>query len=610
MPLHLVVESKMIGKLQAIYKARIDEFTDAAQTLKQKYNRFTFVRVAIFLVGIALLILAWSNNWVLGLVGTLAWLYGFYRFIMWHQGLKAQEEHLEQLVSINANEVRVLGHDYQMFENGERFVNPAHAYTLDLDIFGAYSLYQYCNRTTTAIGQARLAEFFQQTADSATIQQRQTAIKELHDKLDWRQHLQAHGTQTKDEVAHLNALKFWLGTESFMLHNRLFQLSLYLAPLWALAALVLGILYLPWWLAILFLIPNILCLQRTAERVNTAHLQTSKAEEILSHYSKLIAHIEAEDFESSLLQQHSAYFKQYAASKELKQLSYYIHQLNVRYNMFAFLLNIGGLWDLHWILRLERWRERNRALLPQWFDSLAEFESLSSFANFYYNNPDFIFPEFQAVSQIEGTALGHPLIHASKRVTNDFESPTQGHIKLITGSNMAGKSTFLRTVGLNLMLAMIGAPVCAKRLRLPRLQVYTSMRTQDALHESTSSFYAELKRLKFIIDAVEQGENIYFLLDEILKGTNSRDRHTGSKALIQQLIKAKGGGIIATHDLELGALEAQYGGAIENLCIEVAIDGQELHFDYKLKKGVSQSFNATLLMQQMGIRIEEQVNTQ
>ncbi|RMG78370.1 MAG: DNA mismatch repair protein MutS, partial [Bacteroidetes bacterium] len=163
--------------------------------------------------------------------------------------------------------------------------------------------------------------------------------------------------------------------------------------------------------------------------------------------------------------------------------------------------------------------------------------------------------------------------------------------------------TFLRTVGLNIVLSMAGAPVCARSLKLPPLRVYTSMRTQDALHESTSSFYAELKRLKFIIEAVESGENVFFLLDEILKGTNSNDRHTGSKALIRQLIRHKGGGIIATHDLALGELEASSGGAIENLCMEVEIKNGELFFDYKLKKGVSRSFNATLLMQKMGIRI-------
>ena len=591
--------------LQSKYNQRLQDFTAEADTLAQKYNRYTFLRVGIFVGGIALLILAWSANLWFGAVGTAVWLYGFYRFILWHQNIKTQEAHLRQLASINANEVRVLGHDFSMFEDGEQFVEAEHPYSLDLDIFGAFSLFQYCNRTSTAIGQQALADFFKHTASSEVILQRQTALKELKNKLDWRQHFQAHGTATEDEAAHLNSLKIWLNSENFMLGNSWLNIMLYLAPILAIVAVVLGFLYAPWWLAILVVLPNILALRNTAEKVNVAHIQTANAEKILSNYSRLMAQIEVEKFESTLLQKHHAYFAKEGASKQLQQLTYYIHQLNVRYNMFAIFLNLGGLWDLHWILRLERWKERNRELLPQWFESLAEVEALNSLATLYYNNPDFIFPEFQEKTEIEGVALGHPLLHKSKRVTNNFNCPTQGHIKLVTGSNMAGKSTFLRTVGLNLALAMIGAPVCAEKLRLPRLQVYTSMRTQDALHESTSSFYAELKRLKFIIDAVEQGETIFFLLDEILKGTNSRDRHTGSKALIKQLIKAKGGGIIATHDLELGVLEAQYGGAIENLCMEVAIEGQTLHFDYTIKKGVSQSFNATLLMQQMGIRIDE-----
>jgi DNA mismatch repair ATPase MutS len=206
---------------------------------------------------------------------------------------------------------------------------------------------------------------------------------------------------------------------------------------------------------------------------------------------------------------------------------------------------------------------------------------------------------------VSAQQLGHPLIHRDQRIANEVVLPTQGHIKLLTGSNMAGKSTFLRTVGLNIVLAMTGAPVCAREMQVPLLKVYTSMRTQDALHESTSSFYAELKRLKVIIEAVEADDKVFFLLDEILKGTNSRDRHTGSKALIKQLIQQGGAGIIATHDLELGSLEAQYNGTIENWCMEVAIDKDQLYFDYLLKKGVSKSFNATVLMRNMGIKIED-----
>ncbi|MEN0048186.1 MAG: hypothetical protein AAF806_14085 [Bacteroidota bacterium] len=593
----------MTQELKEIYEQRNTQYHQEAEELQQKYNRFSIIRLLIFFVAIAIIILLWSAAIALGMLGIVIFLVGFYRFVIWHQAIKTKELHLRQLSKINANEAKVLEHDYSMFEDGEEFLNPLHSYSLDLDIFGDHSFFQYCNRTNTVIGKQALASILQEEVSLDTIQERQNAIQELRTLLDWRQDLQAYGANTKDEVKHLDLLKYWLEQPNFVLDNRLYKIAFYFAPVLTLLALGLIIDY-PWWIAILPIIPNLLILRRTVSKVNETHQQTTHADKALSHYAALIQHIENQSFETSLLKKLAAAFGEHQAHQQIRRLSYIIGQLNVRYNIFSFILNIGGLWDLHWVYRLEKWKLANKEFLSLWFENLARFEALSSFANLSYNNPDWIFPEFQETTDIKATGLGHPLIHQSKRITNDFSSPTQGHIKLITGSNMAGKSTFLRTVGLNIALANVGAPVCAKELQLPLLKVYTSMRTQDALHESTSSFYAELKRLKFIIEAVERGEQIYFLLDEILKGTNSRDRHTGSKALIRQLIEAKGGGIIATHDLELGALEAQYGGAIENLRIEVEIEDGKLHFDYKLKKGVSQSFNATILMQQMGIKVE------
>ncbi len=207
---------------------------------------------------------------------------------------------------------------------------------------------------------------------------------------------------------------------------------------------------------------------------------------------------------------------------------------------------------------------------------------------------------------IVACALGHPLINPKQRITNDFQLAVRGQIHLITGSNMAGKSTWLRTVGVNLVLALAGAPVCASCLCMPQVQVWTSMRTQDALQESSSSFFAELRRLKAIIDAVEQQATpVFFLLDEILKGTNSRDRHTGARALIRQLIRAQGAGLIATHDLELTALAHSTDGQVLNYAMEVRLEAGALVFDYSLQPGVSQSFNATILMAQMGIAIDD-----
>jgi len=590
-------------QIKDFYIERKDFFSAKASTLNQKYDRFSIIRLLIFIAAVAIIILLWSAYFLCGIIGIIVFLFGFYRFVLWHQDIKNEELHLSKLSVINDNEASVLEHDYSMFQDGEEFLNPEHPYGYDLDIFGDHSFFQYCNRTTSSIGKLALAEMLQETVSLTIINDRQDAIKELTPLVDWRQDLQAFGARTKDQLEHLELLKFWLKQSNFMLQSRLYQAALLIAPVLSIIALTLAFYY-PWWIAILPILPTLFILRRTVDKVTETHRQTTHADDALAHYSKLVQHIENQSFNSPLLLDLASVFTKEGASQQLKKLSYIISQLNVRYNAFAFLLNVGGLWDLHWVYRLEKWKEKNRDFLPLWLNHLAKFEAFSSFANLYYNNPDWVFPQFHSEKAIQAVALGHPLIQASKRVGNDFKSPTSGHIKLITGSNMAGKSTFLRTIGLNIVLANIGLPVCAKKLELPQLSVYTSMRTQDALHESTSSFYAELKRLKFIIQAVERGDQIYFLLDEILKGTNSRDRHTGSKALIKQLIEEKGGGIIATHDLELGQLEEQYGGAIENLRIEVEIQDGKLHFDYKLKKGISESFNATILMQQMGIKVE------
>lgn len=593
--------------LTKLYQSRATEFAKTATTLQAKYERFSFIRLMVFLVGGIGIALLWTVHIGIGVAALILFLLGFYRFVKWHQKIQEAQLHHSYLAAINENERDFTEHKYQIFGNGERFIDPQHPYAVDLDMFGDYSFYQYINRTSTAIGENRLADYLKAPVNTPEIKARQEAIADLQDQLEWRQNFQAYGMAAEDDVSHIEGLKHWLNAEDYVQNNKGYIAALYYTPFLALIGLVLWATMLPWYLALLFLAPAIYILRKTTMRVNETHIQTTHAEKVLAFYAKLIGHIEKGTFKSEKLKGLQAIFieKDTLASEQIERLSYIIGQLNVRYNAFAALFNLGGLWDLQWVYRLEKWKTTQREQLPQWFEALQEFEAVLSFSTLYYNAPEWIFPTVHDHPVVIAEGLGHPLIAAKSRVTNDIEVPTQGHIKLLTGSNMAGKSTFLRTVGLNIVLANIGAPVCATILRLPQLKVYTSMRTQDALHESTSSFYAELKRLKFIIEAVENGENIFFLLDEILKGTNSNDRHTGSKALIKQLIKSKGSGIIATHDLDLGVLEGQYGGAIENLRIEVTIRNGKLDFDYKIKKGVSESFNATLLMQQMGIRIED-----
>jgi len=592
--------------LEEEYKNRNRTFSEKAEVLGSKYNRISIIRLIYFLIGIGLIIFLFQFS-ILG-----ACLYGFIflvasvYFIKWHNQFKHQQSHFTALSDINLNELKGINNDHSNFDQGSEFIDVNHPYSYDLDIFGPHSFFQSCNRTVTSLGKSCLAQMFIKASDTAIIELRQEAIQELSKKLDWRQDFQAIGNQLKDHPAHLNILKSWLGDPPFVINNKTLNILRFVVPVISIIGLILAF-YIPLVLALLFFIPALLVLKRKVEEVNDTHLRTTHTEKILAKYAALIEHIERESFNSKLLQDLKSNFGGNRGStvKIIKRLSYLISQLNVRHNAFAIILNLIGLWDIQWVAKLEKWKEENGDQLPKWFSALKEFDALISLGNLDYNHPSWTYPKIQEHGKLTGIGMGHPLIARDEMIANDFIMPTSEHIKLVTGSNMAGKSTFLRTVALNIVLALSGSKVCAKEFTLPQLAVYTSMRTTDALHESTSSFYAELKRLKIILDAVDRKEQVYFLLDEILKGTNSKDRHTGSKALIEQLIKSGGAGIIATHDLELSSLENKYDGNLENLCMEVEVKEDQLFFDYKLKKGVSKSFNATTLMRNMGIKINK-----
>lgn len=592
-------------KLQELYKKRQNDFAAKAAELKQKYIRFSIVRLIIFFIGAAIFVFLWSYGWA-AVLFLFMFLAVFARFVYWHQAIQQDQIHHENLTKVNQNEIDYLNYKFNQFDSGKQFKDTQHPNSIDMDLFGDYSFFQYCNRSNTSIGKNCLANWLSHPAKIQEISLRQESVKELHQQLDWRQNFQALGMSTEDSEDHLKALKKWLQMPPFVSNSLLFKIAMYVAPILGIAGVLLWLFYIPWQLAILFYVPAAIILKMTVEKVNATHVQTDKAEKILAHYARLIHHIEGEKFSSKKLHDLQSVFfiGKENASTSVKKLSYIIQQLNVRNNPFAIILNVFSLWDLHWVNRLEKWQTLQKDHLPKWFDALQEIEAVLSLSTLYYNNPDWVFPKVENKNELVAKQMGHPLIDREERVCNDLSMPTEAHIKLITGSNMAGKSTFLRTAGLNIILAMSGSAVCAEQFSLPPLQVYSSMRTVDALHESTSSFYAELKRLKIIIEAVDAEQNIFFILDEILKGTNSTDRHTGSKALIQQFINSQGSGLIATHDLELGSMESKSEGAIENLCMEVEVKDGKLKFDYTIKKGVSQSFNATLLMKQMGIRIK------
>jgi DNA mismatch repair ATPase MutS len=335
---------------------------------------------------------------------------------------------------------------------------------------------------------------------------------------------------------------------------------------------------------------------------------TSKSK-ILNKFAQSLILIETTEFTSEYLkniQKQLAVNEGQSPSNAIHQLSAILKYMDSNLNILvSIILNGLFMFNLHLLLKVEKWKKQNQVNVPNWFESIATIDALSSLANFAYNHPDYVYPvKVEDNFEFAAENLGHPLIAEEQRVTNNVEITGWNQFAIITGANMSGKSTFLRTIGVNYILAMAGAPVCASNLNFYPIQIHSSIRTSDSLIKHESYFYAELKRLKQIIDELESGRKKLILLDEILKGTNSKDKQSGSIALIEQLLYYKSVGLFATHDLMLGELAGRFPGQVSNLCFEIQIENDKMIIDYKLHKGVCKNLNATYLMKNMGILFE------
>ena len=343
-----------------------------------------------------------------------------------------------------------------------------------------------------------------------------------------------------------------------------------------------------------------------AKRVTRIQEQLNRTLQSLSRYSRLFEMVERTQFRCKPLceLQSRCVDSNGSVSQRVSRLRHLLSNLDQRYNFVGFaLLNGFLLWDLRQINALDRWLCDNREKITQWIDVLSRFDVYVSLGTFRYNHPDYVFPDIREdrTPVMRAEALGHPLIPREKRVCNDVAPMNEASFQIITGANMAGKSTFLRTIGINYLLGCMGAPVCADSMTFTPLPLFTGLRASDSLADNESYFFAELKRLQQIVLRLRRGEKLFIILDEILRGTNSVDKQTGSLALIRQLVGAGATGIIATHDLALGKLADSLPGKVCNYRFEAAIQGDELTFSYRLQPGIAENMNACFLMKKMGI---------
>lgn len=592
------------------YTERLSLTKGQLQQVKKQIFRISMLRLTLFIAGVAGIYFFFSQTPLLIVCICLTFL-PFFILVKVHNRLFIRKEWLETQARIIQEELQALSGDYSSFEDGKEYVNPEHPYSFDLDIFGRRSLFQSINRTCTFFGKVRLAEWLQNHLhEKASIEKRQEMVREISEHTLFREQFRVAGLVHHSQSSDAEKIQAWSQSPAQYLHAGWVKAFIWGVPV--INSLLLITSLAGWtsfsWLGLsfgIFLVLSFGIIKRATYIQETYGKQLKS----LNGYARLIALAKAEDWKSAGMQELMERFNLNGQSpiQALQQLSKELDRLDLRNNQFLYVLLEGSIFfQLQEIVRIERWKVRYGQHISEWLETVGELDALCSLGTFAYNHPQYTYPELtEKPFCFLATQMGHPLMQASQCVKNDATIPSRPFFLIITGANMAGKSTYLRTIGVNYLLACVGTPVCCEKLKLHPNQLITSLRTSDSLSDNESYFFAELKRLKRIIDLLNQGKQLFIILDEILKGTNSMDKQKGSFDLIRQFMQLKANGIIATHDLLLGNLIKQFPEEIRNYCFEADIKENELTFSYKLREGVAQNMNACFLMKKMGIILQE-----
>jgi hypothetical protein len=586
------------------YQSKVAHYSELFNKINKRYNSISILRLLSIFLCLFLLFYYIKTNEILYIVFAFLSFVGFIFLMRIHSRLSFEKQITTALLKINENEILFLNREKLPFENGVEFNDFHHPYAYDLDIFGEHSLFQNLNRTATFIGKKTLANQLLTQFSNEIILENQEAIEELKIKIDWRQDFLALATVRHDTKNAYDSLIYWKSFKNNSLPKVLIILSIVLPTLFfglLTAYFITSKTILLSYLSYVF-IANMVVLGRSVKRIQSEIAKADNIDKVIKQYGLLVYKIETEKFQTKKLidLQQQLIFKNASASEHLKQLSELFSRMDTISNFVtAIVFNGTFLFNLHVLKALLKWKEDYSEELEKWINIIGEFEALNSLANLAYNNPDFVFPEINSEYKIGFKDLSHPLLNPATRVGNDTAFYPESFM-ILTGSNMSGKSTFLRSLGVNMVLGGIGSVVCASKANIHPLPVLVSMRLSDSLADSESYFFAEIKRLKQIMDALED-KPAFVLLDEILRGTNSDDKRNGTIEVVKKIIAKKAIGAIATHDIEVCLTTNEYPDILTNQCFEVEIQNNELHFDYKLRNGICKNKSATFLMQKMGV---------
>ncbi|UZQ50189.1 MutS family DNA mismatch repair protein [Clostridium kluyveri] len=614
------------------YKKRKIKYNLLFKKQEKYIGNLSNLRLATFVLGLMILIIMYilRRHFIFDFI-VLVMIILFCYLTYLHKKMERKKNYLNVLYEINKTSIKRLEGEWKTFQDiGEDFIDKNHNYSYDLDVFGKGSLFQWINTAHTHIGRQKLKQILTEKPENKqNIYDRQSAVVELGQKIYFRQRLEAEGKVICNDKQNPQELFLWMKQRSnYILKNKVIWILRILSVVTTITTLTLlvKILYyvlsvffgtyksepkifyiIPYYIPIFFILIQCIILRIKKEDRMKNLIIAEKYNCSIKAYKNMLTHIEKRKFKSKYIINlcKELYNNGQNASKQIDVFSKICESIANRRNMLYFILNPILMIEYYWTISIEKWKIQSGNNFEKWINIIAELEALCSIAVIKYDNPNWSMPKIiDGPSKSIAKNMGHPLLR-EKRVCNNLKLEETYPVMLITGSNMSGKSTFMRTIGINIVLAYAGAPVCAEQFYCTIMEIYSCMRINDNLGQSISSFYAEILKIKSIVEASKEGKKVLSLLDEIFKGTNSRDRHIGAITLVNQLNRTGNLGVISTHDLELGEMAKHKDSKIKNYHFSEYYRENKIYFDYKLKNGISSTRNAVYLMKLAGIKIGE-----
>ncbi len=586
-------------KMQAetFYKQQLQIAESLIQVSFKKVRLFTFLRLFVFAIFGSALYLFWGNTFIFSLVLIIG-ITAFLVMVSLSVDAKLALEKAKELKRINENEILALHGDWSSFDAGKEFQSGIHPFSNDLDLFAPKGVFGFLNRTVSTQGKNALASLLLDGIQNPKYNNQ--IIEALSQEISWTQKFRISGSINSREKGVNQSFKNWFDQK--INNPKWMKWMIFVIPSFSIPALILYNFDLI--SSMVFGISISVSMSITGRLVKSTNVIAESVSKYAAKAAVMLDQIQALNelkIENESLQAIKNEFDkgELNAVLGLRKFLNINKQLDLRMNILISIpLNIFFAWDLIQRNSLEKWKAKYQNAFLEWEEILVKLEVYISGATVKFNAPNATFADFSNDMSIQISGLIHPLLNSAKAISNEVEMNENNQFIILTGPNMAGKSTFLRSLGLTFVFANAGFPVFADIAKIPKVKLYSSMRTSDDLSNESSYFHAELMRLKFIMDALNQNQAVFILLDEILKGTNSKDKEEGSKKFLKKLQSKGAKGIIATHDLSLCELSIE-SKAFTNACFDSTIEGENLFFDYRMKSGICQNMNASFLLKRM-----------